>query len=71
MANLPEFVETLAEEAMTSLLPTKSKGKYDKAYHNFEKWREENSINVINEKVLLAFFKGKLDENKSSSNWTI
>ena len=56
MPNLPEFVETLAEESMTSLLPTKSKGKYDKAYHNFEKWREKCSINAINEKGFTGLF---------------
>lgn len=74
-SSLPENVIAAAREATYSLLPVKSKEKYQKAYKNFEKWANENGCLEINETVLMAFFQGKSQEWKSPStlwsNWSM
>lgn len=45
-----------ANEATSSLLPTKSKLTYEKKYKHFCEWRLQKSVTETDENVLLAFF---------------
>lgn len=64
-------VDKVAEKALASLLPGKSKEKYEKTYDNFKKWCKEKKIDIINENVLLGYFSSELSELKSSTTWSI
>jgi hypothetical protein len=57
--DIPSDVEEAARSAISSVIPNKSKAKYDLAYEKLEKWCEGKNIKHINEKILLAYFEGK------------
>lgn len=64
-------VEESAALAVQSLLPVKSKGKYENAYCQFDNWCKEKRVKMINEVVLLAYFEQKSKVYKSSTLWSI
>lgn len=68
--SLPSDIEEAAANAVSSLLPDKSKNKYEKFYKRFSEWCESKKIkNEAKEKVLLAFFEELAKNYKSSSLW--
>lgn len=66
----PSDIENAASSAISLLIPTKSKDKYESTYKIFQKWCDEKKVTNINEKVLLAYFQIKSASYKSSSLWT-
>lgn len=56
----PTQIINAADAATSSLLPEKSKGRYEKAYDEFSTWRLEKHVQQLNESVLLAFFYEKV-----------
>jgi hypothetical protein len=68
--DIPSDVEEAAQSAISSVIPNKSKAKYDLAYEKLEKWCEGKNIKHINEKILLAYFEGK-KTLKASTLWTL
>ena len=68
--DLPSDIEEAAESALSTVIPQKSKAKYDLAYDKFEKWCQEKKLKHVNEKVMLAYFEGKKNL-KSSTMWTL
>lgn len=64
-------VEMAAGSAMSALIPSKSKDKYDKAYNDFKKWCGQNKVEVMDEKTLLAYYDTELKNAKYSTAWTI
>ena len=68
--DVPSDVEEAAQMAISSLIPEKSKSKYDLAYQKFNEWLAEKNIKRINEKVLLAYFQAKV-HMKSSTLWSL
>lgn len=53
---VPENVLLRAAKAVEGIIPIKSRSIYDKEYSRFEQWMEENSLKIINETVMLAYF---------------
>jgi hypothetical protein len=56
--NHPE-ISALAFKAVASLLPSKSRDKYEKSYNIFT-WRTSKNVRNIDEEVMLAFFYEKV-----------
>lgn len=67
---LPSDVEEAAQSALSTVIPQRSKARYDLAYEKFGKWLEDKKIKRINEKVLLAYFEGRKNQ-KVSTLWTL
>ena len=68
---IPDDVLLLAEEASNTLIPEKSRDRYDKELHAFNEWREKQSTSkVLNETVVLAYIAGLAKTFKPSSLWT-
>lgn len=63
--------ELAADKAVASLLPEKSKSKYDKAYNDFKSWCERNKVDTIDERSLLVYFSVELKQAKCSTAWSI
>lgn len=61
--NLPQHISSAANEAYLSLLPPKSKLKYDQAYKQFNDWKSVNRVTEISEDCLLAFFYEKVSSS--------
>lgn len=56
----PKILEA-ARAASASLLPEKSKSKYEKVYDQFRQWKLMNKVEeVLNEDLMLAFFYEKV-----------
>lgn len=71
MNDLPLEIENLANNAISGLLPDKSKSLYEKTYANYESWcTQKNVENITHEKVFLAYFKEQSMTKKSSSLWS-
>lgn len=68
--DLPSDIEEIAQHAVSSLLPEKSKNKYKKEYDRFVSWcKEKNIKNFLQEKVFLAYFETLSQKYSSSSLW--
>lgn len=65
-AALPENILNAAGEALNSLIPEKSKPRYEKAYNAFKQWQGGNKIDIVNENVLLAYFQQLVSYSKCS-----
>ncbi|KAK5647242.1 hypothetical protein RI129_000573 [Pyrocoelia pectoralis] len=57
-------IESSANAARASLLPEKSKARYERTYTYFKEWCNSKNVKTINETVLLAYF------NDRASNLT-
>lgn len=64
--DLPEEVENEAADAVNTLLPQKSRQKYENEYRAFQRWKTMKNVNGTSEKVLLAYFSEKSKKSKSS-----
>lgn len=69
-SDVPSDIEEAAQSALSTIIPKKSKSKYDLAYVKFSSWCEQKRITHLNEKVLLAYFQEK-KEMKSSTLWSL
>ncbi|KAJ3640359.1 hypothetical protein Zmor_003661 [Zophobas morio] len=70
--SLPLEAEEAAANVVSSLLPDKSKTKYEKLYKRFTDWCATKKINIeAREKVLLAFFEDLSKNYKCSSLWAV
>lgn len=65
----PEIVK-IAETAMENSLPGKSRDLYNKAYQNFQRWRESKKAQSFSEKVLLAYFSEMAEKMQPSTLWS-
>lgn len=63
-------IEIAANATIWTLIPTKSKAKYELEYEKFEDWYKKNKLQNLTEKVFLAYFAGKSKINKPSTLWT-
>lgn len=59
-----EFIRNAAKEACSSLLPQKSKDRYEKTYKQFCDWRKKNKVEASDETIMLAYFFEKV-KNKN------
>ncbi|KAJ8916918.1 hypothetical protein NQ315_013388 [Exocentrus adspersus] len=59
-----------AQEASSSLLPAKSKEKYQKVYEKFCQWRITKNVQKTDENVIPAYFFEKAKALKASSLWS-
>lgn len=65
----PPNITKAAEEASTSLLPVKSRERYETVYRKFMEWRLRNNIKSFSENVMLAYFQELSEKIKPSSLW--
>lgn len=64
-------IEEAAEAALNSLLPEKSRKKYEKAYKQLTNWMEEKNVpDGISEKTLLAYFNSKMSGYAPNTKWS-
>ena len=68
----PPELKSVANFAMESVLPKKSKGRYEISYNNFVKWQRKHSVeNLFSENVLLAYFNEELKNKSPSTLWSV
>jgi hypothetical protein len=60
-----------AEQASSSLLPAKSRSRYDKAHVDFVEWQHKKNVKTINEQVILAYVQELSQSFAPSTLWTI
>ncbi|KAJ8910065.1 hypothetical protein NQ315_013320 [Exocentrus adspersus] len=60
-----EEIAQLVSEAESSLLPVKSRAKYEKSYQEFCHWRNEKDVQGASEDILIAYFCEKVKILKS------
>lgn len=65
----PPNITQIAENASSSLLPVKSRERYELAYQKFMEWRLKNNIQSFSENVMLAYFQELSEKMKPSSLW--
>ncbi|XP_031328141.1 uncharacterized protein LOC116159324 isoform X2 [Photinus pyralis] len=70
MNTLPKFVQENAQKATETLLPLKSKEKYEKEFETFTAWQSKHKIFTINETVLLSYFQELSEKYTPTSLWT-
>jgi tRNA 2-selenouridine synthase SelU len=69
--NVLERIEAAAQEAVSNLIPQKSRVAYETTYSRLEEWRSKQKVNCINEKVMLAYFLEKSKIVKPSTLWSV
>lgn len=62
--------ESEKQAIISNLLPQKSRATYELAYTKFLKWRHDNNA-ILNEDVLLVYFKELSDTWKPPTLWSI
>jgi hypothetical protein len=64
-------LEAVANEAIASILPQKSRPQYEKAYTDFRRWCDSKKLGTITtENVLLAYLEEKSKIVKPSTLWS-
>ncbi|KAJ8913585.1 hypothetical protein NQ315_013992 [Exocentrus adspersus] len=66
-----EEIAQLVSEAESSLLPVKSRAKYEKSYQQFCHWRNEKDVRGASEGILIAYFCEKVKILKASTLWSL
>jgi hypothetical protein len=69
--NVLERIEAAAQEAVSNLIPQKSRVAYETTYSRFEESRSKQKVNCINEKAMLAYFLEKSKIVKPSTLWSV
>lgn len=64
----PDIIE-IALAAKNSLLPDKSKDRYEKTYAEFTAWQKSKNTNSFSQRVMIAYFLGLSKKSKPSSLW--
>lgn len=62
-------IEESANLAINSIIPSKSRNRYEEVYKKFEKWCQQKKVKNVCEKVLLAYFE-TMKHYKASTVWT-
>ncbi|KAK4885288.1 hypothetical protein RN001_001559 [Aquatica leii] len=52
----PPEIRKIAENAVSNLLPNKSRAQYKKEFNKFQEWCNGNKIKVVSENVMLSYF---------------
>ncbi|KAJ8911552.1 hypothetical protein NQ315_012805 [Exocentrus adspersus] len=69
--DFPSDIEEATTSAVSTLLPSKFKGKYEKMYNRFTSWCENKDLkNHLQEKALLAYFSQRATGYKSKKSIT-
>lgn len=63
----PQCITQQAEAITASLLPEKSKPRYELKYKNYQQWKSDKKVQHTTEDVLLVYFKELSMKYKSSS----
>ncbi|KAJ3666573.1 hypothetical protein Zmor_002010 [Zophobas morio] len=66
---MSNYVLSQAAKARECLVPVKSKAAYSKVYEDFQEWRRENSVNGVDENILLAFFEDLSHKYSPNTLW--
>jgi hypothetical protein len=66
----PPTIREATNSTYQSLLPEKSKSKYELAYSQFMKWKLQNKITIISENVMTAYMRQLSERIKPSTLWT-
>ncbi|KAL1514369.1 hypothetical protein ABEB36_003637 [Hypothenemus hampei] len=66
----PPELREIAKTAVTKLLPSKSKSKYEKEYDKFSTWCESKNVTRITENIVLAYFEIMGQRKKASTLWS-
>nr|XP_023018391.1 uncharacterized protein LOC111507326 [Leptinotarsa decemlineata] len=67
--NTPPDILEQVNVTVQSLLPQKSKDKYEKQYLHFKRWAEEKHIRIYSENVMLGYFSILANTLKASTLW--
>ncbi|KAJ3650060.1 hypothetical protein Zmor_021769 [Zophobas morio] len=67
---IPEHILKKAQKANENVLPGTSRSIYEKEYKIFVNWKIENSVNIINETIMMAYFQELSEKYSSSSLWS-
>lgn len=70
MNNTPPDILEQVNVTIQSLLPQKSKEKYEKQYLHFKQWAEEKHIRTYSENVILGYFSLLANTLKASTLWS-
>lgn len=62
-------IENLANAALQTVVPAKSKLAYEAAYNSFQGWLQEKKSSTVTEKVMLAYFQYKSEHYKPNTMW--
>lgn len=62
-----ELINAAEEICRASLLPEKSRVRYERQFDVFQKWRHDQKTNSSSERILLAFFGAMSKDNKKPS----
>ncbi|KAL7292517.1 hypothetical protein TKK_0014090 [Trichogramma kaykai] len=65
-----EIIEKEKQMIIGNLMPVKSCAQYEKVYNSFIQWKEKNNAQVINEDVLLMYFKELSEKWKPTTLWS-
>lgn len=57
-----EVILKAAKEASSSLLPQKSRDRYEKTYSQFCDWRKKKEVEGVDENIMLAYFFEKVND---------
>lgn len=69
----PDCYQEIIDEAAAAtedLLPTKTKGRYEKEYEEFCNWRRSRKVEGVNEDILLCYVSGLSKNFAPNSLWT-
>jgi hypothetical protein len=61
---------TIADCAVSNLIPEKSKRQYDKCYNDFKERCNKNNVKTVSENVVLTYLMEKSKTVKSSTLWS-
>ncbi len=64
-------IEEATADAISTVVPEKSKAIYELAYKHFNEWLQSKKITSVSEKVMLAYFNIKSKTLQSSSMWSL
>lgn len=69
---LPQEVQAIVNEANLTILPAKSRDRYEMVYEKFLKWKCDNGMGQMktNEAIMLGYFNGPLKHCAGSTMWS-
>lgn len=66
---MPSDIEFAAQSVINTLIPARSKERYEIVYKNFEEWLKVKKVEEVCEKVMLAYLAEQARKLKPSSLW--
>lgn len=67
---IPDEILLEAKSTLNDVLPSKSLARYEQAYQDFLLWQKEKNTSSLDEKVMLAYFKGMASKYSSATLWS-